>query len=499
MRPICSVQAVRHAEAAASVPEPVLMQRAATAVSVVCADLLRGSRGALRGAQVVALVGSGNNGGDALWALARLAARGVRATAVGTPERMHPEGLAACRAAGVTVTSWSSPAAATAVASAELVIDGIVGIGGSGGLHGPAADLVERITAPVVAVDVPSGVDSDTGQVIGLAVRADVTVCFGVLKKGLVVQPGREHAGTVTVVDIGLPEDVTAGAHALDLADLANPEPRVDSHKYRRGVVGVRAGCDRYPGAALLAVLGARAAGVGMVSFVSAAGFVGLADPVASLVVAAAPDVVLAERQPDAWCLGPGLGGDARAEAAVLEALRGPAPVVIDASALDLVSGGAGRTALEHRAAAGATTVLTPHHGEFERLGFDLTGGPLQAARAAARESGCVVVLKGPGTIVAAPDATTFVDTYGTAALATAGTGDVLAGLLAGRLAGAFRGDPRPEARAVAQVAAAAVGLHGLAGRLAAADGAEVTAVSVAAALPAAVALARSARTGAVV
>ncbi len=134
--------------------------------------------------------------------------------------------------------------------------------------------------------------------------------------------------------------------------------------------------------------------------------------------------------------------------------------------------------------------MLTPHGGEFERLGFDLTGGPLQGARAAAVESGCVIVLKGPGTIVAAPDGTTYVDTYGTTALATAGTGDVLAGLLAGRLATAARTDPDLTAAGCAQVAAAAVGLQGLAGRLAGAEGGPVTASDVAAALPRAVALA---------
>ncbi len=300
MRPICSVDAVRRAEAAAAAPEPVLMQRAATALASVCIDLLRQAGSSVRGSHVAALVGTGNNGGDALWALTRLAGRGVRATAIGDPQRMHREGLAAARAARVEVHGWTDEASTQALARADLVLDGILGIGGRGGLHGPPAQLLPAVRAPVVAVDVPSGVDSDTGQVVGVAVTAAVTVCFGVLKPGLLVEPGRQYAGTVTVVDIGLPAITESSATVLDLADLAGAPPAQDAHKYRRGVVGIRAGSEQYPGAALLAVAGARASGVGMVSFVSAGAgtsrAAGALDPVASLVIASAPDVVLAER-----------------------------------------------------------------------------------------------------------------------------------------------------------------------------------------------------------
>jgi hydroxyethylthiazole kinase-like uncharacterized protein yjeF len=497
MRTICSVATVRRAEGTAGVPEPVLMQRAATALAGACVEVLRGRRGALRGARVVALVGSGNNGGDALWALAGLAARGVGATAVGDVHRMHAAGAAAARSAGVRILEWSDPAVPAALAGADLALDGIVGIGGTGGLREPAAGAVRALAAagvPIVAVDVPSGVDSDTGEVVAEAVAAVATVCFGVLKPGLLVAPGRHHAGAVTVVDIGLrPEDLEPVAEALVLADLAPADPPADTHKYRRGVVGVTAGSPPFPGAALLAVGGARLAGTGMVAFTPGTGATGVEDPVAAMVVARHPDVVLdAARRVDARCLGPGLGSGPAVTDLVLAALADPCPVVVDASALDVLVTPAGAAALADRAGAGLVTVLTPHSGEFARLGLDPAGGPLSAARRAAERTGAVLVRKGPGTVVAAPGGTTYVDTFGSAALATAGSGDVLSGLMAGMLAAGARAG-RLTAGDAALLAARAVGLHGLAGRLAAAGGAPVTATDVLAHLPAACAVAAGA------
>lgn len=494
MRPVSSVAGVRAAEAGAGVPESELMARAAFALADTCVDLLSERRGRVTGSRVVAVVGSGNNGGDALWALVGLARRGCGVVAVGVPERMHPTGLAAARRAGARVLDWTDPTAAAALTEADLVLDGVVGIGGRGGLSGPAAELFGLVQAPVVAVDVPSGVTADTGEVTGPAVRAAVTVTFGTLKAGLVVAPGRTHAGALRVADIGLAEDPSPLAHVLDLADLAAPQAADKDHKYSRGVVGIRAGSRAYPGAALLAVGGARASGAGMIAFASASGQEGLADPVAALVIAHAPEVVLAPRAADAWCVGPGLGEGGDQRKAVQEALATTAAVVLDASALDLLRTSTGLSVLTERAATGAVTVLTPHTGEFQRLGFDLAGGPLQAARAAAREIGAVIVLKGPGTVVAAPDGTTFVDTYGTSALASAGTGDVLAGLLAGRLATAMRASGTLPLSEVAHIAAAAVGLHGLAGRLASDGGRPVTASDVVSALPRAGGLAAAAR-----
>ena len=516
MRPICSVEVVRRAEAGAGVPEPVLMQRASTALAGVCLDLVRSGRGRVRGARVAALVGSGNNGGDALWALAHLARRGIATAAIGDPERMHVDGAGAARAAGTRILAWDDPQVGAVIAAADLVLDGILGIGGAGAIREPAAGAVGAVLAsgvPVVAVDVPSGVESDTGQVAGLAMQADVTVCFGVLKRALVVPPARSLAGSVTVVDIGLrARDLEPAAWALSLADLGVAGPAPDAHKYSRGVVGVTAGSRSYPGAALLAVGGARMSGVGMVAFSpgpetahfgsetgrhadaqQARRGVEL-DPVAATVVAQYPDVVLdPARDVDARCIGPGLGSGRGAMDSVLSAMSDPAPLVVDASALAVLARQDGRRALADRSAAGWVTVLTPHAGEFARIGFDASDGPFVAASRAARESGAVIVLKGPGTVVAAPDVT-YVDTFGDAWLATAGSGDVLAGLIAGMLATATRSGG-VDAVAAARVAARAVGLHGLAGRLAGSEGGPVTAVDVCASLRAAHAAAASAIT----
>jgi hydroxyethylthiazole kinase-like uncharacterized protein yjeF len=492
MRRVCSVSTVRRAEATAGVAEPVLMQRAATALAGAVADLLRSGRGAVRGARVAALVGSGNNGGDALWALSFLAARGVSAAAVGEVDRMHRPGATAARAAGVRLLDWGDPEHVAALAGADLALDGIVGIGGSGGLRSRWAAAVDALAGsgiPIVAVDVPSGVDADSGEVSGAAVPALATLCFGVLKPGLLLAPGRDHAGSVSTVDIGLrADDLTPVAWALDLPDLAVARPAPDAHKYRRGVVGVSAGSAAYPGAALLCVGGARQAGAGMVSLVAEQAGVG--DPVAAMVVGRYPDVVLSsDRAVDARCVGPGLGGGPGAVARVHGALADPTPLVLDASALDVLGTEHGRNALRQRADREWVTVLTPHAGEFARLGLDGSGGPLVAAARAAADTGAILVLKGPGTVVAAPDGACFVDTFGTPDLATAGSGDVLAGLIAGMLAGQRGSLGAGEA---AGLAARAVGLHGLAGRLAAAEGAPVTAPDVLAHLPGAHAAARA-------
>ena len=285
--------------------------------------------------------------------------------------------------------------------------------------------------------------------------RADVTVCFGVLKPALVVPPARSLAGSVTVVDIGLrAHDLEPEAWALSLLDLCICGPAVDAHKYPRGVVGVTAGSPAYPGAALLSV-GVRACrGPGWWRSARGPGprsrdpspqpARGGAGPPARAGSGrehggrAYPDVVLAPGRVDARCIGPGLGSGRDAVEAVLRAMADPAPLVIDASALGVLARQDGRRALAERLAAGWVSVLTPHAGEFARIGFDPSDGPLVAARRAAVESGAVIVLKGPGTVVAAPGVT-YVDTFGDACLATAGSGDVLAGLIAGMLAGAVR------------------------------------------------------------
>jgi hydroxyethylthiazole kinase-like uncharacterized protein yjeF len=439
-----------------TLPEGTLMQRAATGLATACADLLP----RVYGSRVVLLVGSGNNGGDALFAGARLAARGARVDAVLVADRAHEAGLAALRRSGGRVVPGSPD-------RADLVVDGILGIGGRGGLRDPAAGVVTGLPADatVVAVDVPSGVDASTGEVSGVAVRADVTVTFGTLKPGLVVDPGAGHAGFVELVDIGL--DLPAAELELLQAEDVRallPRPGRESDKYRRGVVGVAAGSEQYTGAAVLCVGGAVHGGAGMVRYLGAAG------PTA-LVRASWPQVVVGDGQVQAWTVGSGGGGDAADRLAA--ALGHGLPTVVDADAL---------TAVADVDRHDAPLLLTPHAGELARLvgadRDDVEARRLHHARAAARDLDAVVLLKGSTTVVARPDGRVRVNPTGTSALATAGSGDVLAGLAGALMAGGL--DPFDAGSAAAWV-------HGLAGRLAADGGTPVSATDVLAALPAAV------------
>jgi hydroxyethylthiazole kinase-like uncharacterized protein yjeF len=450
-------------------PEGALMQRAAAGLAAVCAGLLP----RVYGARVALLVGPGDNGGDALYAGARLARRGAGVTAVPMdPERVHPGGLAALRAAGGRV-------ARAVPASAELVLDGLVGIGGRGGLRPAAAALVEGIPAgaAVVAVDLPSGVDADTGEVSGAAVRADVTVTFGAYKTGLLSEPGASRAGVVHLVDIGLGEVLPPpGAVALQDEDVALllPEPTAASDKYRRGVVGILAGSARYPGAAVLAVAGALRGGAGAVRYVG---------PAADAVLARWPEALVGPGRVQAWVAGPGLGEGREDEVARL--LAGDVPVLVDADGLR----GLDPAVLRART---APTLLTPHAGEAAALlgvaREEVEARRLAAVRELAARYGATVLLKGSATLIAPAPApaeapapvpgggAVRVNPTGTPWLATAGSGDVLSGLAGSLLAA---GLPAPDAGAVAAY------LHGRAARHAAA-GAPVTAQEVAESLRAA-------------
>jgi hydroxyethylthiazole kinase-like uncharacterized protein yjeF len=463
MRQAWRVADVRAAEKAlmAQLPDGTLMRRAATGLARRCAWLLQDG-GGVYGAQVLLLVGSGDNGGDTLYAGAALAERGagVRALLL-RPDRVHLAGLAALRASGGR-TIRELPE------HADLVLDGIVGIGASGGLRPEAAAIVARLgdlTArdgarpPVVAVDVPSGVAVDTGDVPGDAVTADVTVTFGCLKPAHVVGPAAVRAGQVELIDIGL-GPMLRGDPAIrvpDAADIAAwwPRPGASSDKYSRGVVGVATGSAKYPGAALLSVSGALAGPTGMVRYAGSAD----AD-----VVRAHPSVVAARRVAEAgrvqaWVCGSGLGTDDDARTELRSVLATSLPVLLDADALTLLVDGKHATDLRRD----APLVVTPHDGEFKRLagedpGADRAGA---ACKLAAWING-VVLLKGDRTIVATPAGRVWANPTGTSALATAGSGDVLAGLLGSLLAGGLP----PERAAIA-----AAYVHGLAGRRAAQDG----------------------------
>ncbi|WP_316523648.1 NAD(P)H-hydrate dehydratase [Kitasatospora brasiliensis] len=483
MRHAHRVDTVRAAEAAlmARLPEGTLMQRAAAGLAATCARLLTRRRGRVYGSRVVVLAGSGDNGGDALYAGAALARRGARVTAVLlTPDKAHPGGLAALRAAGGRVTVEQEVGLAD-FSRADLVLDGIVGIGGRGGLR-PEAEPYTRAERPgtVVAVDLPSGVDADTGEVPGAALRADVTVCFGTYKPGLLVDPGASYTGAVQLVGIGL-EPPAAQVTALQHADVAAllPVPGAESDKYRRGVVGVAAGSATYPGAALLAVAGALHGGAGAVRYVGTA---------AEEVVRRFPEALVTEGGPagagrvQAWVVGPGGGEGARQ--ALTEALASDVPVLVDADGLTEL----GRLGPDALAGRTAPTLLTPHTGEAARLlagaegGAPPAAGELAAARLAtarrlAAHYRATVLLKGSTTVVADPGGAVRVNPTGTSWLATAGSGDVLAGLAGSLLAAGL---------APLDAGSAAAYLHGLAGREAAGEpGAPVTALAVAGALPA--------------
>ncbi|MGW0394183.1 NAD(P)H-hydrate dehydratase [Streptomyces sp. NPDC003042] len=469
MRTAYSVETVRAAERElmSRLPEGALMQRAAAGLAAVCAGLLGRRRERLYGARVygarvVLLVGPGDNGGDALYAGARLARRGAGVTAVPLDSaRVHVGGMAALLAAGGRV-SGSVPA------RADLVLDGLVGIGGQGALRPGAAALVERIPdgAVVVAVDLPSGVDADTGELAGPAVTADVTVTFGAYKPGLLIDPGASKAGTLRLVDLGL-ELPSPEVEALDHADVAGllPVPTPSSDKYRRGVVGIVAGSTRYPGAAVLAVAGALRGGAGAVRYVG---------PAADAVLARYPETLIGHGRVQAWVVGPGLGDERGPE--VARALADTdVPVLVDADGLRGLDDGVVR-------ARRAATLLTPHAGEAAALlgvsRESVEAGRLGAVRELAGRYGATVLLKGSTTLVSC-GGVVRVNPTGTPWLATAGSGDVLSGLAGSLLAGGLDG---------VDAGAVAAYLHGVAGRLAAgrlaAGGAPVLAQEVAEFLP---------------
>lgn len=451
-----TVEQVRAAEATllAALPDGALMQRAAHGLAYAVLDLLGGGYGR----RVLLLVGSGDNGGDALCAGALLARRGAQVEAWLLSERAHETGVAALRGAGGRI-GRPDPTARPVQRRFDVVVDGIVGIGGRPGLRPDAVAALEAVAGvPVVAVDVPSGVDVDTGELDGPHVTADVTVTFGTHKACHLLDPAASACGAVHLVDIGL--DLPAAAfEALQPEDVAAllPRPASDAHKYSRGVVGVRAGSARYPGAALLSVAGAATGLAGMVRYDGDAA-------VLELVRAAHPEVVGPGRV-QAWVVGP--GSDDRAEVALTTSLADGVPVVVDADALAFAALARGRGA-----------VLTPHAGELARmLGVErdeVEARPLRSARRAAQEYDAVVLLKGRRTVVARPDGLVRVTRSGTPWLATAGAGDVLAGLVGALLAAGL--DPFD---------AASVGswLHGAAATLAA-QGGPIVAGDVAATLP---------------
>lgn len=468
------------------IPGIDLMERAGGALAEVAAVRLPAG-------PVAVLCGPGNNGGDGLIAarVLREQGRDVRVVLTREPEALR--GDAALAYARLGDAPWAGiEGLQAALTGATGAIDALLGTGAVGAPTGASAAAIEGLRAsglPVVACDLPSGIDAATGEVPGVAVEAVVTVTFHRPSPGHVVHPAKTFVGGLVVVDIGIPPGAAITPSAGVIRDRvldALPARGAGSHKYVAGAVTVIAGSAQYPGAAVLAVRGAQRAGAGYVTGV-------VSHAAAPLVHAQSPEAIvrllptdgadlpwlgdLLQQRADAVVLGPGLSGT-ELQGLIEATLRAERPTVLDADGLAPFAGAPERLQRD------APLILTPHAGELARLlGTDsraIAAGRLSAARQAAERSGAIIVLKGDDTIVASPDGRVLVNDLAAPGLATAGTGDVLAGAIGALLAGGA--DPL-------LAAAGGVRLHARAGRcaaaaLGAADG--IVALDVADHLPAA-------------
>lgn len=419
----------------ADLAEGELMARAAEGLAAVCSARLRASGGH----RVVVLAGAGNNGADALYAAVHLAGEGFDCVALQGDWPLAIGDAASWEAEGVEVIAPSGEWAGR-LADADLVVDGVLGIGGRPGLPEVARAWVDAIpeSAYVVAVDLPSGQDPAGRTSAEDGVFADETVTFGVAKPVHLLPASEAAVGRLTIIDIGISLEGPADVERLDFADVATlwPVPGAGDDKYSRGVLGVVAGGEDYTGAALLCCTAAVGAGVGMLRYV------GTPTPTA-LLRAAVPEAVHGEGRVQAWVVGPGLDIRSRHKGAKAQldtaraALASDLPVLVDAGGLDLVDG-----------TRGGPTLLTPHAGELARLLTRLTGDevgreevhrdPVGLARRAADRTGATVLLKGATTLVVPPtDDGGPVRSQNDAPpwLATAGAGDVLAGVCGALLA----------------------------------------------------------------
>jgi hydroxyethylthiazole kinase-like uncharacterized protein yjeF len=448
---------------AAGVPGIDLMENAGRAIAD--AVMARHPPGSL----ICVVAGPGNNGGDGFVAARLLAGRGhrVRLLLLGDPARLAGDAAEAAK-------RWQGPVAAAtpqALAGAAIIIDALFGAGLDRPLAGPARQMVEAINAsgsPILAVDLPSGINGTTGAVMGAAVRASRTVTFFRRKVGHLLLPGRIHCGPVQVADIGIKPDVLARIQPRAVANdpalwrSQFPFPRIDGHKYSRGHAVVVSGPLSTTGAARLAARAALRAGAGLVTIASPRDALPVHAAANTAVMVRRADgaeelrALLADRRLNAVVLGPGGGAGRELRDEVLVALAGTRAVVLDADALTSFADDPQRLFAAIAARGGQPTVLTPHDGEFARLFGEAEGAQIQSrldkAIRAARASGAVMVLKGPDTVIAHPEGRAAINHNAPPWLATAGTGDVLAGLVAGLLA---QGMPPFEA------AAAAVWLHG--------------------------------------
>lgn len=462
---------------ASGTPGVTLMENAGRAVADAAVGM------APPGRLISVLCGPGNNGGDGFVAARLLQERGYQIRLALLGDRGQLKGDAATMAA-----RWPGPVQTVTGASqgADLIIDALFGSGLARPLAGEAAHAVEEVNAsgvPILSVDVPSGLNGTTGQRTGAVIAASRTITFFRRKPGHVLYPGRRLCGPVVVASIGIPDTVLASigaktyANAPQLWSSVFPTPDEEAHKYTRGHAVVWSGPADATGAARLGARGALRIGAGLVTVVgsAAATAINATHLTAVMVRAVGADAELADFLSDprrnAVLLGPGAGVGAATATAVMTALATSAAVVLDADAITsfaadgaVQAAGLGfvvRSAEPHPTlerlfdtirAREAPVVLTPHEGEFKRLFGTLSGSKLERARAAATASGAVVVLKGPDTVIATPEGRAAINENAPPWLATAGSGDVLAGFITGLLA---QGMPPFEA------ACASVWLHG--------------------------------------
>ena len=429
---------------AAGTPGTVLMERAGRAVAKAALAMVPDPR------SVLVVCGPGNNGGDGFVAARLLAERGraVTLALLGPREALRGD---AAEMAGL----WQGPmlpAADAAPDETDLIIDALFGAGLARDVDGPAAALLQRINAsgkPVLAVDIPSGIDGDSGQARGEAARASRTVTFAARKPGHLLLPGRVHCGVVAVADIGIAADTLASVadrtfpNGPDLWRSALPRLALSAHKYDRGHTLVASGGATRTGAARLAARAALRIGSGLVTVASPPEALGVNAAQLTAVMVRGCDgaeglaAILRDLRFNALVLGPALGVHAMTRTMVVVGIEAKRALVLDADALTAFEGLASEL---QGAFAKAPTVMTPHAGEFARLFADQPQivepvSKLERARQAAAHTGAVMVLKGPDTVIAAPDGRAAINENGTAYLATAGSGDVLSGVIAGLMA----------------------------------------------------------------
>ena len=463
---------------ALGVPTLTLMENAGRAVADEATKMVP------PGARITVLCGTGNNGGDGFVAARALEERGHRVTLALLGDREALRGDAAEMG-----RSWRGSVVAVgevALDDASLIVDALFGAGLSRPLAGEAAVIADRINASgklVLAVDVPSGLDGTTGIAAGPVVRATRTVTFFRRKPGHLLMPGRALCGEIVLADIGIPDEMLASIGSKAVANVpgawlgAFPWPRLDGHKYDRGHAVAVSGSGETSGAARLAARGALRIGAGLVTLIGGPAATAInamhtnAIMVRKVEGAAGLAEFLADARRNAVLIGPGAGVGRETAADVLTALATNAAIVLDADALtsfaertEAPRSGFGFVARSEAAGSSpddlfaaitsraGPVVLTPHEGEFKRLFGEVEGSKLERARHAAKRSGAVVILKGADTVIAASDGRAAINDNAPPWLATAGSGDVLAGFVTGLLA---QGMPAFEA------ACAAVWLHG--------------------------------------